>query len=77
MFILHHYLIYYFQGNMPSHKGLYWGYFDGRAKVYLHGKWQEQDWFLCDNYLPYALGGGYVISQNIVDYISRNYDILR
>ncbi|XP_059049012.1 beta-1,3-galactosyltransferase 6 [Achroia grisella] len=65
-----------YKENLPSYKGLYWGYFDGRAKVFMNGKWQERDWFLCDHYLPYALGGGYVISQSIVDYISRNADFL-
>lgn len=64
------------QKQSPVNKGLYWGYFDGRARVYLNGKWQEKDWFLCDNYLPYALGGGYVISKNIVKYIANNADIL-
>ncbi|XP_045489380.1 beta-1,3-galactosyltransferase 6 isoform X2 [Pieris rapae] len=59
-----------------EYKGLYWGYFDGRARVYLNGKWEEKDWFLCDTYLPYALGGGYIISQSIVDYIARNADFL-
>lgn len=65
-----------YKDKLPSYKGLYWGYFDGRAKVYLNGKWQERDWFLCDHYLPYALGGGYVISQSIVNYIARNVDDL-
>ncbi|XP_047035818.1 beta-1,3-galactosyltransferase 6 [Helicoverpa zea] len=65
-----------YKKDLPSYKGLYWGYFDGRAHVYLNGKWQEKDWFLCDNYLPYALGGGYVISRSIVDYIGKNADIL-
>ncbi|XP_047523357.1 beta-1,3-galactosyltransferase 6 [Pieris napi] len=59
-----------------EYKGLYWGYFDGRARVYLNGKWEEKDWFLCDTYLPYALGGGYIISKSIVDYIARNADFL-
>lgn len=62
---------------MPSYKGLYWGYFVGRAKAHLSGKWKETDWFLCDNYLPYALGGGYVISYSIIDFIARNADDLR
>ncbi|CAH0722627.1 unnamed protein product, partial [Brenthis ino] len=61
---------------LPSYKGLYWGYFDGRAKVYLNGKWQEKEWFLCDTYLPYALGGSYIISQSIVQYVARNSDLL-
>ncbi|CAH2099843.1 unnamed protein product [Euphydryas editha] len=61
---------------LSSYRGLYWGYFDGRARVYLNGKWQEKDWFLCDTYLPYALGGGYVISRSIVDYITKNSEFL-
>lgn len=66
-----------FQHTANKYKGLYWGYFDGRARVYLNGKWEEKDWFLCDTYLPYTLGGGYVISHSIVDYIARNADFLR
>ncbi|XP_049882801.1 beta-1,3-galactosyltransferase 6 [Pectinophora gossypiella] len=58
------------------YKGLYWGYFNGKAKIFLSGKWQESEWFLCDNYLPYALGGGYVVSRSIVDFVARNADIL-
>ncbi len=27
------------------------------------GKWAEPNWKLCDKYLPYALGGGYVLSK--------------
>ncbi|KAM3966508.1 beta-1,3-galactosyltransferase 6 [Aphomia sociella] len=65
-----------YKDNLPLYKGLYWGYFHGRAKVFLDGKWQERDWFLCDYYLPYALGGGYVISRSIVDYIGKNADFL-
>jgi galactosylxylosylprotein 3-beta-galactosyltransferase len=47
--------------NYP--KGLYWGFFDGRAPVQIQGKWAEKDYKICDRYLPYALGGGYVLSQ--------------
>ncbi|KAJ2948794.1 hypothetical protein O0L34_g8052 [Tuta absoluta] len=65
-----------YKPNQPAAQGLYWGYFNGRARVYLSGKWKEEDWFLCDKYLPYALGGGYVISKKIVDYVARNSDVL-
>ncbi|CAG9110862.1 unnamed protein product [Plutella xylostella] len=64
------------QESLPSYSGLYWGYFFGKATVFRSGKWKEPNWFLCDTYLPYALGGGYVISRSIVDYISRNHDDL-
>lgn len=65
-----------YKKTLSSYKGLYWGYFNGKARVYLAGKWQEKDWFLCDSYLPYALGGGYIISHSIVDYISKNTEFL-
>ncbi|RVE40918.1 hypothetical protein evm_014431 [Chilo suppressalis] len=65
-----------FKSSLPSYKGLYWGYFDGRARAFSKGKWQENTWFLCDTYLPYALGGGYVISKSIVKYLAQNADFL-
>lgn len=34
-----------------------------------------QHWFLSDRYLPYALGGGYVLGMDAVKYIARNADI--
>ena len=60
-----------------SQRSLYWGFFDGRATPKSKGKWTEDEWFLCDRYLPYALGGGYVLSQDLVHAISVNADKLR
>ena len=55
----------------------YWGFFDGRASVKRQGKWAEHDWFLCDRYLPYALGGGYIISTDLTHRIAMNADGLQ
>ena len=55
-----------------STKGLYWGYFDGRQVPKKQGKWKEDSWFLCDRYLPFAKGGGYVLSSNVVHGIASN-----
>jgi galactosylxylosylprotein 3-beta-galactosyltransferase len=52
--------------NTNYEKSLYWGFFDGRAPVQKSGKWQETNYVLCDRYLPYALGGGYVLSHDLV-----------
>ncbi|XP_071946148.1 beta-1,3-galactosyltransferase 6-like [Antedon mediterranea] len=51
---------------------LYWGYFDGRAHVHKAGKYAEKDFKLCDRYLPYALGGGYILSKDIVSFVAQN-----
>lgn len=56
---------------------LYWGFFDGRAHVKKAGKWQEENYVLCDRYIPYALGGGYVISKDLVAYVSQNSHLLQ
>ncbi|EDV35393.1 uncharacterized protein Dana_GF19742 [Drosophila ananassae] len=55
---------------------LYWGYFNGRATIKLHGQWKEYNYYLSKNYLPYALGGGYVLSRKLCEYISNNSQIL-
>ena len=36
--------------NSNYNKGLYWGFFDGRAPVQRTGKWAEGDYVLCDRY---------------------------
>ncbi|KAK9721672.1 Galactosyltransferase [Popillia japonica] len=58
-------------------RGLYWGYFSGNARIKTKGKWKETEWILCDYYTPYALGGGYVLSKDLVIYLGRNADYLR
>ncbi|XP_054719871.1 beta-1,3-galactosyltransferase 6-like [Uloborus diversus] len=61
--------------QMPKSK-TYWGYFDGQANVKKVGKWAERNWFLCDKYLPYAKGGGYVLSRDLVHQIVINAEYL-
>nr|XP_060614961.1 beta-1,3-galactosyltransferase 6 [Anolis sagrei ordinatus] len=55
---------------------LYWGFFSGRGRVKSGGKWKENAWLLCDYYLPYALGGGYVLSADLVRYLRLSRDFL-
>lgn len=50
---------------------LYWGYFKGASTIQQRGQWKEANYKLCDRYLPYALGGGYVLSKNLVTYIAN------
>ncbi|KAG5835495.1 hypothetical protein ANANG_G00244620 [Anguilla anguilla] len=56
---------------------LYWGFFSGRGRVKTAGKWKESTWALCDYYLPYALGGGYVLSADLVHYVRLNVGYLK
>ncbi|KRT79443.1 hypothetical protein AMK59_7275 [Oryctes borbonicus] len=63
--------------GLKNPRSLYWGYFSGHARIYKKGKWKETEWILCDYYIPYALGGGYVLSKNLVTYLGRNADYLR
>lgn len=63
--------------KLKTDKKLYWGFFDGRALAKQKGKWEEKDWILCDRYLPYALGGGYVLSCDLVHYVSSNSKLLK
>ena len=55
-----------------QHERLYWGFFRGDAHVKTSGKWKEDRWFLCDRYLPYAHGGGYVLSSDLVKLLALN-----
>jgi len=55
---------------------LLWGYFSGKARVKSGGKWRQDGWFLCDRYLPYPLGGGYVIGRAVVEFIVKNHLLL-
>lgn len=63
--------------STSQRSGLYWGFFNGRAQVKQKGKWKEREWFLCDYYLPYAMGGGYVLSRKLVHFIASNAEYLR
>lgn len=56
---------------------LYWGYFVGGSPIKKSGQWTESKWFLCDRYLPYAVGGGYVISADLVNFIASNSHFLQ
>ena len=55
---------------------VYWGFFRGNARIKRKGPWKEPSWFLSDHYIPYALGGGYLISTDLVYYISKNANYL-
>lgn len=57
--------------QMDCNDRLYWGYFMGHALPEPSGKWAEYNWFNCPHYLPYAMGGGYVLSNSVLSMIMR------
>ncbi|CAG0880410.1 unnamed protein product [Darwinula stevensoni] len=63
------------QAETPRTK-FYWGFFSGNAKVYRTGRWKEEQWNHCNSYLPYARGGGYVISHDLGEFLARNKEDL-
>ena len=59
-----------------SNQSYYWGYIIDRAIVHTKGKYAEHKWFLSNNYLPYAQGIAYVLSGDLITYLTVNPDKL-
>ena len=53
---------------------LYWGFMVGSGRVnrYLPGAYRETEWSVCDLYVPYALGGGYLLSRDLIQLLVLN-----
>ena len=66
----------YYQNGINK---LYWGHFKYKVPVITNpkSKWAERNWFLCDYYLPYAIGGGYIISADLIHKIAITSDFLQ
>ncbi len=60
-------------------KGLFfWGYMKGSAPVLRwHLRYSESNWFICKKYLPYAFGGGYLLSGELVGLLVQNEQFLK
>ena len=61
--------------NCP--KDLYWGHMFFRWKVVPDGKWGESKWYLCETFLPYNAGLGYILSRELVTLVAAYSDHLR
>ena len=56
---------------------LYWGYMSGATGLKWFGVYSELNWFICDTYTPYALGGGYLLSREVVELLVLNEPLLK
>ena len=55
---------------------LYWGRFSCQNPPLEVGRWKEHNWKWCDVYFPYAYGGMYVLTHDVVSLIADNADSL-
>ena len=62
--------------NRASSTGLYYGKFKTNAQPKLSGHWIDTTWKLGSTYLPYAIGGGYILSLDLIKLIVENIDQL-
>ncbi|KAI6654380.1 Beta-1,3-galactosyltransferase 6-like [Oopsacas minuta] len=61
--------------NIPTNK-LLMSYIHSDTHILATGKWAEFGYFLCPNYLPYPAGAGYIITQDVVRYLTINSERL-
>lgn len=55
-----------------THSSLHWGSFVGGYNILRNGPYAEHSWFVCDCYFPYAFGGGYIISRDLIELLAMN-----
>ena len=51
---------------------LYWGFFLQNAPVRRTGKWRDREWSLGKHYVKFAIGGGYIISSDLIELLVNN-----
>jgi len=49
---------------------LYWGYFFINMRIRGRGKNQDPKWFLTEKYTPFAIGGAYILSRDLVKIVA-------
>ena len=63
--------------HMGCPQRLYWGGILRNIFVQSEGKWKETNWTICEKYLPYATGNGYVLGRQLVRALMKYGDHLR
>lgn len=62
--------------NMTCLSNLHWGYFSGGAWPQPQGKYYETQWFMCERYVTYAMGAGYILSRPMFSLVMQFSDKL-
>ena len=62
--------------NRKSSTRLYYGKFETKTRPKLSGPWIDTTWKLGSTYLPFAVGGGYILSSDLIKLIVENIDYL-
>jgi len=63
--------------DRPTTTRLYYGKIQkGRPKK-KNSPWQDPGWNLGDTYLPYALGGAYIISSDLIGFVAKDSEYLQ
>ena len=63
------------ESDKPTER-MYIGYLHHHQTPHTQGKWAEFGWFLCEHYFDFAAGAGYILTRDIVRYLSHNSDRL-
>lgn len=58
-------------------KRLYWGSFSCYNPPQTEGRWLEARWHSCDVYYPYAYGGMYILTSDVVNLVANNAPYLQ
>ena len=58
--------------DRQKHRRFYWGEFLGATGILREGPYAEQKCSTCETYLPYAYGGGYLLSRDLVELVASN-----
>ena len=62
----------------PTTKGLYYGRMQYKKKPNRKSsEYKDATWDLTDTYLPFALGGGYILSSDLIMHLMRRRDYLK
>jgi galactosylxylosylprotein 3-beta-galactosyltransferase len=64
------------RARRESGRPVYWGYFIGSGIVQASGPYGEPNYHVCQSYIPYAAGGGYVVSREAIAFLNESRHML-